>query len=155
MEKVYISMLNLSYLSSRGMMLSVQCHEEAPFSTSDQYSDMIAQYPELKGMFQYSIMGELIYRTCKIWGAGRAGERANQAVVSDLPALILTGEFDPVTPPRWGFHAAETLSRSYAYEYPGIGHGASIVNSCPMSMLTDFWQNPENEPDDSCIQNMK
>lgn len=155
MEKVYISMLNLSYLSSRGMMLSVQCHEEAPFSTSDQYSDMLARYPELKGMFQYSIMGGLIYRTCEIWDAGQAGERANQAVVSDLPALILTGEFDPVTPPDWGFHAAETLSRSYAYEYPGIGHGASIVHSCPMSMLTDFWQNPANEPDDSCIQNMK
>ena len=74
---------------------------------------------------------------------------------SDLPVLILNGEFDPVTPPDWGEKAAETLQNSFVFEFPGIGHGASFFEGCPQSIFTAFLLNPENEPDGKCIEEMK
>ena len=73
---------------------------------------------------------------------------------SDVPVLVMTGEFDPITPPVWGSHAAQTLPNSFVFEFPGIGHGASVVPGCPQAMMVDFWEDHQTAPDDSCIQKM-
>jgi hypothetical protein len=62
----------------------------------------------------------------------------------------MTGEYDPIVPPGWGQGAAETLSNSYFFEYPGIGHGASF-GDCPRSMMLTFLEHPIAAPDDACI----
>jgi pimeloyl-ACP methyl ester carboxylesterase len=67
----------------------------------------------------------------------------------------MSGEFDPITPPSWGKHAAQTLDNAYAYEYPGIGHGASVAHDCPRSMMIAFLDDPNQPPDDRCILEMK
>lgn len=155
LEKAYSSLIGLSRISSRGMMLSVQCREEVPFSSSNGFQAEIERYPHLAGMYQNSILGDLIYRACEEWPVGKAESSANQPVESTVPTLILTGEFDPITPPTWGFRAAETLENSFAFEFPGIGHGASVADKCPLNMMIAFLLDPEQAPDESCILEMQ
>jgi pimeloyl-ACP methyl ester carboxylesterase len=106
-------------------------------------------------MYEDSVLGELAYRACQFWDAGQAEASANQPVISDLPTLVMSGEFDPVTPPAWGRQAAGTLENSFYFEYPGVGHGASVLEGCPQQMFTAFLQDPGSAPEDACIQEME
>lgn len=154
-DGVYGSMLAVASISSRGMMFSVQCHEELFFSSKVAFERELERYPELAGMYEHSILGGLAYRVCDVWSAGSADASANQPVESDVPVLILSGEFDPITPPEWGFHAAETLTNAFAFEFPGIGHGASVADPCPEQMMVDFLESPHLAPDARCIHEMQ
>ena len=42
-----------------------------------------------------------------------------EAVYSETPALLLSGEYDPITPPAWAALAAETLPMSHTYTLTG------------------------------------
>lgn len=153
-ERVRGNLMGLMGVSSRGMMFSVQCHEELAFSSPGEFRRMMERYPELGAMYESALLGGLAYQACESWGAGRAEENANRPVSSDIPTLIMNGEFDPITPPAWGLHAAETLSKSFVYEYPGIGHGASAVEGCPSQMMVAFLENPDVAPSGNCISEM-
>jgi hypothetical protein len=76
-------------------------------------------------------------------------------VYSDIPTLLMDGEFDPITPPSWGLHAAETLEKAFVYVYPGIGHGASSIEGCPSQMMTAFLEEPAVAPNADCIEAMR
>jgi pimeloyl-ACP methyl ester carboxylesterase len=154
-DRARLSLLRLSRFSSRGMMFSVQCHEELAFSSLADFEAELTHYPELAEMYANSILGGVIYRACGFWGAGQAAPSADQPVFSDVPTLLMSGEFDPITPPAWAHHVAQTLEIAYVYEYPGIGHGASVAHDCPRSMLIAFLDDPVQTPDDRCILGMK
>ncbi len=153
-DRVRSNLMGLMNVSSRGMMFSVQCHEELAFSFPEEFQKAMARYPELGAMYESALLGGLAYKACSLWGAGRAEASANQPVSSDIPTLVMNGEFDPITPPAWGLHAAETLGKSFVYEYPGIGHGASTIEGCPSQMMVAFLEDPNSAPDDECIADM-
>jgi pimeloyl-ACP methyl ester carboxylesterase len=132
----------------------VQCHEEIPFSSLQAFQVEVERYPDLGGIYENGLFGGPSYQVCSEWGAGKAEDSANQPVYSDIPTLLMSGEFDPITPPEWGRHAAETLENGYFYEYPGIGHGASALPGCPSQMFMAFLENPAFTPDGACIQEM-
>jgi hypothetical protein len=66
----------------------------------------------------------------------------------------MTGEYDPIVPPGWGQQAAGTLTNSYFFEYPGMGHGVSF-GDCPRSMMLAFLDDPGAAPDDACMAEME
>ena len=115
----------------------------------------LARHPELAGLYANSQQGELIYTICGLWDAGGAAPQANEPVFSELPVLILNGEFDPITPPAWGEHAAESLPNARVFTFPGIGHGASTVDPCPAEMFTAFLRDPSGLLDSGCIAAME
>ena len=78
------------------------------------------------------------YDLCAEWGVAPADAAEREPVVSDVPTLILTGEFDPITPPAWARLAAETLTNSYYYEFPGLGHGVMRSNRCGFQIGHQF-----------------
>jgi len=82
---------------------------------------------------------------------GEADPVENQAVVSDVPALIFAGRFDPITTPEWGQLAAETLSHSYCFEFPNMGHGVMRADPCALRIGLQFLDDPLNKPDASCL----
>ena len=49
---------------------------------------------------------------CDRLPSGEVPRGFRDPVSSDVPVLLLSGELDPVTPPRWADDAARTLSRS-------------------------------------------
>jgi pimeloyl-ACP methyl ester carboxylesterase len=78
----------------------------------------------------------------------------NQPVTSDIPTLVLAGEYDPITPPEYGRTAAQALASSFFYELPGLGHGVSADNGCAMGLMLDFLAEPAAEPDAACVAEM-
>jgi len=139
---------------SLGMQYSVECNEEHTFSSLNEYEAVLAGYPQLAGFLENAAVGTLAFEICPEWGSGQADPIENEPVASEVPALLLTGEFDPVTPPAWAEHAAETLPNGTAIEYPGVGHGASVVEGCPRNMVISFFNDPTAAPDDACVAGM-
>ena len=153
-NRIQGALIAQSSVSSRGMMFSVQCNEELAFSSLEEFEVVLADYPDLAGFFEDSIVGEITYSVCETWDSGQAAAIENEPVVSDVRTLVMAGEYDPITPPSWGERAAETLQNGHFFEYPAVGHGASVVEGCPREMLLAFIQDPATTPDDSCISEM-
>jgi pimeloyl-ACP methyl ester carboxylesterase len=91
---------------------------------------------------------------CESWQSGQADPVENTAVVSDIPALVFAGQFDPITPPEWGLLAAKTLSNHYYYEFPGLGHGIMRSNKCGLEIGLQFLEDLASEPDALCIDEL-
>jgi pimeloyl-ACP methyl ester carboxylesterase len=135
---------------STGMYYSVQCREEVSFSTQEELDQADAAYPEQFGAFSTSN----IYQICQNWKIGAAPEVENLPVVSNIPTLVMAGQFDPITPPSYGALAAESLNRVYFFEFPGIGHGVSVAGVCPTSIMQAFLNDPLRKPNSACIRRM-
>lgn len=135
---------------SEGMFYSVQCHEETPFADEALFDQMVAEAaPELvlwaTDSFEYE------QEVCELWESGEADSRENEPVASDIPALVLAGEYDVATPPEWGQQAAAGLSSSFYVEFPGYGHGISLDGGCPTTITLDFLDDPTSEPAAACL----
>ena len=91
---------------------------------------------------------------CQSWGARETDPIENERVSSDIPTLVLAGEYDLVMPPAWGQIVAEDLSNSFYFEFPGVGNDVSISGECPLSVALAFLDNPSAEPDGGCIAKM-
>jgi pimeloyl-ACP methyl ester carboxylesterase len=140
-----------TYLSgSDGMNNSVQCYEEAPFNPPEAIAAAAEAVPPLLNVFTLSATLQI----CELWGAGTAGPIEDEPVYSDIPTLVLAGEYDPITPPAAGRLAAETLSNSFYYEFPGLGHGVTL-DSCPLTITLAFLDDPTAEPEITCLDSMR
>jgi pimeloyl-ACP methyl ester carboxylesterase len=143
-------------MMSMGMNYSVICNEEVSFTTPEELSEAINSYPKFKGLFSsYSDPDYNVCALCQKWNAGEADPIENEPVYSDIPALVLAGEYDVILSPSSSCLAAETLINSYYYEFPGVGHGAIVSGrECPLNIALDFLNDPTLEPDASCIKDM-
>jgi pimeloyl-ACP methyl ester carboxylesterase len=91
------------------------------------------------------------YADCQLWHVQPEPAAQRQPVASAIPTLILAGEYDPATPPAYGQLAAQTLSKSYFFLFPGDGHGVVGRVSCATSMFHAFLANPDRPPDSTCL----
>jgi pimeloyl-ACP methyl ester carboxylesterase len=72
-------------------------------------------------------------------------------VVTDIPTLLITGEFDVPTHRSYGEAAARSLRRSQLVEIPGAGHGENMSDECPRTMVRDFIADPLARIDARCL----
>ncbi len=134
----------------QGFYYSVECYEVAPFSPPEAIQAARAKYPRL-AKFDYYVSENVNHELCAAWHAERAGALEVEAVVSDIPTLIMAGEFDPITPPRYGRLAGATLSNSYYAEARAAGHGAG-GSECTRGVYNEFLNTPMRQPDFSCVE---
>ncbi|MDY7079728.1 MAG: alpha/beta fold hydrolase, partial [Chloroflexota bacterium] len=135
-----------------GLSMAVMCNDEAPFVTPEEVEEMLAAYPADVNAF--SAIGELFHRACQAWGVGPADPVENAPVVSDVPALILAGEYDAALPSAVARRTAETLSNSTVVEFPGAGHSVALAGKCPLDVIGSFLNDPSSAPDTSCLAEM-
>jgi pimeloyl-ACP methyl ester carboxylesterase len=106
---------------SEGAYFSVECFDEILFNSTAQAEAMGAGYPDIiTEILLYSV--EDMFSYCDQWGSQQAPSIENQPVRSEIPTLVLNGEYDPVTPPSWAVSTAGYLSRSQTFIFPGYGH---------------------------------
>jgi pimeloyl-ACP methyl ester carboxylesterase len=135
---------------AEGMNLSVTCREMAPFSSRDA----IAKANEgLTPILRKYFSRPAPLDACDAWNVMPAPPVEHQPVMSDRPALVLEGDYDPVTPPAWGKAAASTLSHSTFVEIASQAHG-TFREPCVLSILKQFLNDPSAAPDASCVQNI-
>jgi pimeloyl-ACP methyl ester carboxylesterase len=143
------SLVKHEYVSI-GMYYSVQCAEEVAFDSRDVLVGADKSYPSLMNTFD---MGNY-YTQCQIWDVKPAPPVENQPVKSSIYTLVLAGQYDPITPPGYGWQAAQTLNHSYYFEFPGVGHGVSVGDRCPYQVAIAFFDNPKVKPEIGCISVM-
>lgn len=117
----------LKELIAHGMQLSVACSEDAPWLTS-AIEDTSLIGPDLTGLLETQ---------CGVWPVRPAPAAFKQPVDSDLPILLLSGEFDPVTPPAYAERALITLSNARHLIAPGQGHIVE-TRGCMPELLARF-----------------
>jgi pimeloyl-ACP methyl ester carboxylesterase len=135
--------------SALGMQMSVQCAEELPFNAPEE-AFLAAQsvQPPIAAFYPMSVQS--LFSVCREWTTVALDPRENLPVSSDIPALILAGDLDPITPPDWGRMAAQDLSHVYFYEFPGHGHWVTRSSRCALSMALAFWNDPAIYPGYIC-----
>ena len=132
-----------------GMRLSVWCAEESPFNSQEKIILETNKYPEVKGLSPAIFDKEV----CDIWGVRQAPEIENLAVRSDIPVLLVSGEYDDLTPARWAKSMTDHLENSYHLIFKGWKHGpiTNWSNTCAMQAANDFFNNPNTKPDPACF----
>lgn len=76
-------------------------------------------------------------RVCSIWPEGEVPDDFHVPFQSDVPVLLLSGEFDPVTPPRYGEEAAAEYPNHRHLVGQGQGHGI-LGPPCTSSIAARF-----------------
>jgi pimeloyl-ACP methyl ester carboxylesterase len=134
---------------AQGMHFSVVCSEDAPRIEAGS----IAR--EAAGTFAGAEMLDLRLQPCSFWPRAQVDPSYFETPSSDVPALILSGELDPVTPPSWGEDVAKRLKNSRHIVVPATGHGA-WGTGCVMRLMSQFLnEGSAAKLDSACVQQVK
>ena len=105
-----------------GVQLSVTCAEDAGRLRVDP-----ADARTLLG----TGFVEVLLAQCEVWPRGRRPADFDQPVRSDRPVLLLSGELDPVTPPRYGEAVVRHLPNGRHLVLRGQGHSVMATGCAP------------------------
>ncbi|MEL7375145.1 MAG: alpha/beta hydrolase, partial [Pseudomonadota bacterium] len=136
-------------LLALGMHNSVVCSEDAPL-----YDEADIDREALANTYLGEVQIEGLNAMCDGWPRGPVDPDNGKAIVSDVPTLILSGQYDPVTPPENGDKAAKTLSVSRHIVAPGQGHIISATGCVPR-LLGEFVNTLDPEAlDATCVDRL-
>jgi pimeloyl-ACP methyl ester carboxylesterase len=110
-----------------GMQLSVICTEDGGELKLDE-----ADRGSLIGVDLITSM----QTQCAVWPKGERPANFRKPLTGDVPVLVLSGEFDPVTPPRYGDEVVKTLPRARHLVVRGQGHNVLPVGCLPKLFAT-------------------
>lgn len=145
-SQMLISTAGLQDMISQGMEMSVTCAEDLPWFPADGGRE---------GLIMGNTMVEATRVRCDVWPSGKAPDDFHEPLVTDKPVLLLSGEFDPVTPPEYGDQVAAHLSNSVHVVAPGQGHSVS-VRGCMGDIVADFIEHNDLEAlDTECVSQMQ
>ena len=89
-----------------GMHLSVTCAEDVPYF----------DYAEADKLAAGTFLGDSRIRqqkaACELWPRGPIPDDFHDPVEVDVPTLLVVGDLDPVTPPKWAEEVASHLPES-------------------------------------------
>jgi pimeloyl-ACP methyl ester carboxylesterase len=113
-----------------GLFFSVTCSEDAPHITKQMIAARTA------GSFLRDDRVSRQMAVCDIWPHGKVDPADRAPFRSDVPVLVINGQFDPVTPPDFGRRTVAKLSNSLFLEVPYQGHGINV--DCPVDIDQAF-----------------
>jgi pimeloyl-ACP methyl ester carboxylesterase len=134
----------LSDLSGNGMQLSVICAEDA---------NLLTDRPEDAQLILGDVFAKVWRAQCAIWPHGSRPADFHAPIKNDKPVLLLSGEFDPVTPPRYAEQIVKGLPNGRVLVAKGQGHSV-IGRGCLPKLVKRFVEklDPKNL-DAGCIAN--
>jgi pimeloyl-ACP methyl ester carboxylesterase len=135
------------FTTSYGMYYSVWCAEDSDFNPSDM--NLTGVRPQIVE-FERRGPSELL-QICKDWNVKQLSPAIDQPITSDIPTLLLSGGYDPVTPPEYAVDVAKTLSHNYSFVFPTGAHGQAMGGPCQDGIIQAFLDDPSKQPDGSCI----
>jgi pimeloyl-ACP methyl ester carboxylesterase len=115
---------------SRPLNFSVLCSEDVPFFPPPAEAGEGRSYLGAQ-------MRESYERVCSVWPRRPVDAAWKAPFRADIPALLLSGEADPATPPSWGELALKGLPRGRHVVLRGHGHG-SLIRGCVPQVVARF-----------------
>jgi pimeloyl-ACP methyl ester carboxylesterase len=141
-----IASYSLSQPIADGLYLSVVCAEDAPFYPAAPDASVKSYLPDHT---QEQAL------QCQTWPHATVPAAFKQAVSSNAPVLLLSGQLDPVTPPANAEQAARTLPNSLNLVIPGLGHNV-VFTGCVPDVVAAFVQAGSVKGlDTSCVKQIQ
>ncbi len=128
-----------------GMTLSVVCAEEAAYADRGRIARIARRLPPLPRALvaSDSLLGRPLFGICRRWGVPRADPATFRPVRSDTPALVVTGQLDQITPPRYGRTVAAQLPNARYVDVRGVGHSPVLAGgACAVRVVLRFLDDP-------------
>ncbi|PMQ07345.1 Carboxylesterase A [Dyella sp. AD56] len=137
---------DLSDTMNGGMQLSVICSEDA---------DLLASNDADAHTILGTRMVDTLRNTCSVWPKGTRPADFHEPLKTDIPTLLFSGQFDPVTPPRYGDQVAKNLSNARHLVLTGQGH--NVINAgCAPQVVKHFIEDLHPKTlDASCLQRLQ
>ncbi len=128
-----------------GMQWSVMCTEDA---------DELRPNPA----DEHSVLGnaliEITVAQCAVWPHHARAAGFREPLTTDVPTLVLSGEFDPVTPPRYGDEVVARLPKGRHLILKGQGHNVLPVTCLPRLMGEFLKKADAKALDASCLDSL-
>ncbi|MXW98201.1 MAG: alpha/beta hydrolase [Acidimicrobiaceae bacterium] len=134
---------------------SQQAHTGAPATsaavTCAEWLPLASGPPPGIGPFGAAVVGEGLSARCEPWAVA-ASPLPTEPVQSDLPVLLISGRFDPITHPSFAEAAVEYLPRGTHVVTRTRGHGIWVwgYDNCVDRIVADFLAEPGAELDVAC-----
>jgi pimeloyl-ACP methyl ester carboxylesterase len=115
---------------SRPLQLSILCAEDVPLfpATAPEAGERFFLGRSVRDAFR---------KICAAWPVAPVSPAWRSPWRSEVPALLLSGEADPVTPPRWADLLARDLPNARQIVLAGQGHGV-FSRGCVPRLVADF-----------------
>jgi len=131
-----------------GMFYSVICSEHEDFAGINDYESHLIP----AGIDWEDDSRKDLREICALWNVKRSPDKLDEMPISDIPALLMSGQFDPVTPPRNGDLVLNSFTRGQHLVDPVGGHGVIFSDNCTKSILKDFLNGPDNDINPECLE---
>lgn len=139
--------LEMSDALALGMHNAVMCTEDMPF-----LDRTVIDYAGIEASYMGSFQLETLEAMCEMWPAGPIDNEFKVPVATDLPFLLLSGDADPITPPRYAELAAVDLGNATHLIGRHQGHGQIMVG-CTSQLVADFVEAADPSAiDDECME---
>jgi pimeloyl-ACP methyl ester carboxylesterase len=125
---------------------AILCFEARPQKFEDTAESLTVKYPDF-----ISFNSGYNTQLCDVWRPEIANKEIFEPVVSDVPVLILSGEFDPVCPPVFATITAKTLTNSTLIIVPAASHAAIHADDCLRKIANDFISAPGKNASTQCV----
>jgi pimeloyl-ACP methyl ester carboxylesterase len=133
---------------SEGQYFAVVCQDENPLADPEGITADLASYTKLAGATVTASYEQI----CRDWLFDVSPDAERAPVKSAIPTLILSGEFDPMTPPILARTVHADLENSYLFEFPDQGHGLAFLTRCAPQVMSAFLDDPGQRPDKFCLK---
>ena len=130
------------------MFISIGCSEKRFGITSGNLLNKAKSYPRL---FEY-LSPMWTNDACDYWNVPRVPAKYHRPVKTSVPVLLLSGSYDPVTPPSWAAKAKVHLNNAYSFEFSGIGHGTIMSDSCAQEVMKQFLLDEADLKNVNCVE---
>ncbi|WP_204104450.1 MULTISPECIES: alpha/beta hydrolase [Spirulina sp. CCY15215] len=121
--------------------------------TRNPFIDTFFEAPAFK-VVEKAIQRDNLY--CELFAIAPLPQKVYAQVSSEIPTLLMNGQYDPILPLPFSLVVAQNLSNASIYNYPNLSHGSLISGySCPVQMVSEFIENPDRPPNEDCIAEMK
>ena len=135
---------NMGGSMARGMQWSVICAEDA-----DRYQEGGAE-----GTLLGPDVARMFFAACATWPHGGRPADFTAPLESDLPVLLLSGELDPVTPPRYAERVLQTLPNGRHLVLRGQAHGTLALGCMPKLLGQFIESNDAKALDAGCLDTL-
>lgn len=125
---------------------AITCYECKPKTHEQTPGALEQKYPHLK-----SLSGREFMELCAVFRPENPPASFYEPVQSNIPVLVLSGAFDPGTPPSFARATVEKLTRATLVIVPNASHAAMHYNKCTLELVDAFLQNPEARLQTDCI----
>ena len=104
------------------------------------------------------LLGEQLYGSlevaCDVWPKAPLPSIYREEVSTEAPTLLLSGDLDPITPPRWGEEMERTLTNALHLVAPGTGHNVAPFG-CAADLIAQFIDSGSHQDlDGSCLEEL-